>query len=111
MAKDNSLCSGFFVLGCLEDDEEDEEDEKAEGDGMVVDEETGEEEETDLELAWKVLDIARIIHAKEAERSLDEVDVIIALADISLERGKRSTRTFFLVILPFSLICGLWICD
>ncbi|CAM6089810.1 unnamed protein product [Calypogeia fissa] len=69
-----------------EDDSEDEEDGKNEGEGIVADDETGEDEESDLELAWKVLDIARVIYAKGAERTLAEIDVIIALADVSLER-------------------------
>ncbi|CAM6100155.1 unnamed protein product [Calypogeia fissa] len=69
-----------------EDDSDDEEDGKNEGEGIVADDETGEDEESDLELAWKVLDIARVIYAKGAERTLAEIDVIIALADVSLER-------------------------
>ena len=53
--------------------------------GGEVDEE--EEEEGDLELGWKVLEAARLIYNKESKRSLEEVDVMTALADISLEKG------------------------
>ena len=59
--------------------------EVAEFDGGEVDEE--EEEEGDLELGWKVLEAARLIYNKESKRSLEEVDVMTALADISLEKG------------------------
>ena len=54
-------------------------------DGDDLDEE--EEEEGDLELAWKVLETARLIYSKDSNRSLEEVDVMTALADISLEKG------------------------
>ena len=83
-----------------ESDEEDDEDdggarpeetirsrgEVADTAGGEVDEEE-EEEEGDLELGWKVLEAARLIYNKESERSLEEVDVMTALADISLEKG------------------------
>ncbi|CAI5942421.1 unnamed protein product [Closterium sp. NIES-65] len=45
-----------------------------------------EEEEGDQELAWRLLETARCIYAKRDARSLEEVDVISTLADLSLEK-------------------------
>ncbi|BFI32090.1 protein MpNASP [Marchantia polymorpha subsp. ruderalis] len=81
--------------GPVDDDEEfpDEDgDGKSEDDGEDNDGEVdGEEEEGDIELAWKLLETARVIHSKQPARSLDEVDVITALADISLEKENFKT--------------------
>jgi hypothetical protein len=41
-------------------------------------------------MAWKMLDIARVIYEKQDSHSIEEVDVITALADVSLERGITS---------------------
>ncbi|GJP53905.1 hypothetical protein CLOM_g13028 [Closterium sp. NIES-68] len=48
--------------------------------------EDGEEEESDQELAWRLLETARCIYAKRDTRSLEEVDVVTTLADLSLEK-------------------------
>eukprot|EP00250_Pteridium_aquilinum_P009063 c18417_g1_i1 orf=206-1804(-) len=55
-------------------------------DGKDEEGEEVEEEESDLDMAWKMLDIARVIYEKQESRSIEEVDVITALADVSLER-------------------------
>ncbi|MCO5547483.1 hypothetical protein L7F22_000933 [Adiantum nelumboides] len=49
-------------------------------------EDVEEDEESDLDMAWKMLDIARVIYEKQQSHSIEEVDVISALADVSLER-------------------------
>lgn len=54
--------------------------------GEQQEEEDLEEEESDLDMAWKMLDIARVIYEKQQSHSIEEVDTITALADISLER-------------------------
>ena len=41
-----------------------------------------EEEESDLDMAWKMLDIARVIYEKQESHSIEQVDVITALADV-----------------------------
>ena len=53
----------------------------------MEEEDLEEEEESDLDMAWKMLDIARVIYEKQQSHSIEEVDVITALADVSLERG------------------------
>ena len=53
----------------------------------ATEEDLEEEEESDLDMAWKMLDIARVIYEKQQSHSIEEVDVITALADVSLERG------------------------
>ncbi|KAL3686952.1 hypothetical protein R1sor_013261 [Riccia sorocarpa] len=63
---------------------------KAEAEGEDNEEDT-EEDEGDIELAWKLLETARVIHSKQPTRSLGEVDVITALADISLEKENFKT--------------------
>lgn len=51
-----------------------------------AEEDVEDEEESDLDMAWKMLDIARVIYEKQQSHSIEEVDVISALADVSLER-------------------------
>jgi len=46
-----------------------------------------EEDESDLDLAWKMLDLARVISEKHSRETMDMVDVLSALAEVSLERG------------------------
>ncbi|KAL2628890.1 hypothetical protein R1flu_013576 [Riccia fluitans] len=77
-----------------DDDSEGEDNERAEGKAEVDGDDNEvdlEEEEGDIELAWKLLETARVIHSKQPTRSLDEVDVITALADISLEKENFKT--------------------
>lgn len=74
-------------------DENDDGEEESEGEESG-DEDAGEgcgeedeEEESDLDLAWKNLETARVILDKQAD-TIEKVDVISALGDVSLERGK-----------------------
>ncbi|KAI5058326.1 hypothetical protein GOP47_0026496 [Adiantum capillus-veneris] len=56
------------------------------GDKAEDEEDAEEGEESDLDMAWNMLDIARVIYEKQQSHSIEEVDVISALADVSLER-------------------------
>jgi nuclear autoantigenic sperm protein len=42
---------------------------------------------SDLDLAWKMLDIARAIVAKSPEKTMEKVDIFCALAEVSMKRG------------------------
>eukprot|EP00897_Mesotaenium_endlicherianum_P000786 jgi/Mesen1/10708/ME000090S10164 len=80
--------------GCLgEENEEGEKDEELDGDGQEEngDEAAIDEDESDLELAWKMLEAARLIHERQAGHSLEEADVITTLGDISLEKEDFAT--------------------
>ena len=48
------------------------------------------EDESDLDTAWKMLDIARAITDKHSTDTMEKVDILCALAEISLERGSVS---------------------
>lgn len=63
-----------------EDEEESDDEDLAEGD----------EDETDLDLAWKLLDVARAIAEKHSGDTMEKVDVLSALAEVALERGLSS---------------------
>ncbi|XP_010316172.1 NASP-related protein sim3 isoform X2 [Solanum lycopersicum] len=74
----------------VEDDEENED----EGDEEESDDEDlaeGDEDETDLDLAWKLLDVARAIAEKHAGDTMEKVDVLSALAEVALEREDIET--------------------
>uniref|UniRef100_A0ACD6A2Q6 Uncharacterized protein n=1 Tax=Avena sativa TaxID=4498 RepID=A0ACD6A2Q6_AVESA len=49
------------------------------------------EANSDLDLAWKVLDIARTIVAKIPERTMEKVSISYALAEVSMKREDRDT--------------------
>jgi hypothetical protein len=70
----------LFVFLLTEEDPADNEegDEDGEGDGDQV-----EEEEGDLEDAWKMLEFARVIHEKHGCCTIETVDIITKLADIN----------------------------
>ncbi|XP_057449467.1 NASP-related protein sim3 [Lotus japonicus] len=59
-----------------EEDDEDSDAEDTEAD----------EDESDLDLAWKMLDIARAIVEKQCVNTIEHVDILSTLAEISLER-------------------------
>ncbi|RYQ80466.1 hypothetical protein Ahy_Scaffold1g106863 isoform D [Arachis hypogaea] len=67
------------------DQEEDEEDSDAE------DLAEADEDESDLDLAWKMLDIARAIVEKHSVNTIEQVDILSALADVALEREDFET--------------------
>jgi nuclear autoantigenic sperm protein len=47
----------------------------------------GDEAESDLDLAWKMLDIARAIVEKQSVNTMEQVDILSTLADVALEKG------------------------
>ncbi|KAF8087549.1 hypothetical protein N665_0578s0002 [Sinapis alba] len=49
------------------------------------------EDESDLDMAWKMLDIARAITDKQSTDTMEKVDILCALAEISLEREDIET--------------------
>lgn len=53
--------------------------------GMATGDE--EEDESDLDLAWKMLDVARAIVEKQSGDTMEKVDILSALAEVALERG------------------------
>ncbi|KAJ6398508.1 hypothetical protein OIU77_019325 [Salix suchowensis] len=64
-----------------EDDEGSDDEDPAEAD----------EEESDLDLAWKMLDVARAISEKHLDDTMDKVDILSALAEVALEREDIET--------------------
>ncbi|KAM3252836.1 hypothetical protein T459_06653 [Capsicum annuum] len=76
----------------VEDDAAEEKDD--EGDEEESDDEDlaeGDEDETDLDLAWKMLDVARAIAEKNSGDTMEKVDVLSALAEVALEREDVET--------------------
>ncbi|CAK9158718.1 unnamed protein product [Ilex paraguariensis] len=64
-----------------EDEEESDDEDLAEGD----------EDESDLDLAWKMLDVARAIVEKHSGDTMEKVDILSALAEVALEREDVET--------------------
>lgn len=60
--------------------------------GEDVDVEGEDEEDSDLDLAWKMLESARVILDKQ-EDTIEKVEVISALGDVSLEREDFQTSS------------------
>lgn len=78
-AADDGVSSG-------KDQEEDNED------SDVEDLAEGDEDETDLDLAWKMLDVARaIIEKQHSGDTMEKVEVLSALAEVALEREDFET--------------------
>ena len=57
-------------------------------------EEDLEDEENDMELAWRNLETARLIYSKHPGKEKELADVYAALAELSMERGQH-LRLFF----------------
>nr|GMD53955.1 NASP-related protein sim3 isoform X1 [Ipomoea batatas] len=53
--------------------------------------EVEEEDESDLDLAWKMLDVARAIVEKQSGDTMEKVDILSALAEVALEREDVET--------------------
>ena len=66
-------------------------DEGDEDEAMGEGEEGKEEEEGDLEDAWKMLEFARVIHQKQGLCTIETVDIITKLADVNCFKGTRSS--------------------
>lgn len=76
-----SCCHIFFAASGGKDQEEEG------GDSEDEDLAEADEDESDLDLAWKMLDVARAIAEKHSGDTMDKVDVLSALAEVALERG------------------------
>ncbi|KAG8641285.1 NASP-related protein sim3 isoform X2 [Manihot esculenta] len=61
------------------------------GDSEDEDLAEADEDESDLDLAWKMLDVARAIAEKHSGDTMDKVDVLSALAEVALEREDIET--------------------
>ncbi|CAI0458540.1 unnamed protein product [Linum tenue] len=70
---------------------EQEDDEEESDDDELVEAEADEEDESDLDLSWKMLDLARAIADKNSGDTIDKVDVLSALAEVALEREDIET--------------------
>ena len=88
------LCCGSVSSGKDQEDDD--------GDSEVEDLAEADEDESDLDLAWKMLDIARAIVEKQADDTIEKVDILSALAEVALERGMSF---FFFGWISF---CCLW---
>ncbi|KAK1292644.1 hypothetical protein QJS10_CPB17g02566 [Acorus calamus] len=73
---------------CKGGSEEDKEDGDERSESDVEDLEEADEDESDLDLAWKMLDIAREIAEKHEGYTMKKVDILASLA----ENGKRNFR-------------------
>ncbi|CAI9110053.1 OLC1v1010015C1 [Oldenlandia corymbosa var. corymbosa] len=71
------------------DEGKDQEEDDEESDGEDVAE--GDEDESDLDLAWKMLDVARAIVEKHSGDTMEKVDILSALAEVALEREDIET--------------------
>ncbi|KAG1347963.1 protein HGV2 [Cocos nucifera] len=80
-----------YLVSLKEGNDKDQEDgnEGSEGDGEDLAE--ADEDDSDLDLAWKMLDIARAIVEKHPEDSLEEVNILAALGEVSMEREDIET--------------------
>lgn len=67
----------------------------------------GDEEDNDLDLSWKMLDIARAIVEKSPENTMEKVKIYSALGEVALERGSHSCLALHSCILNFLLLNGL----
>ncbi|GAV90998.1 TPR_1 domain-containing protein/SHNi-TPR domain-containing protein, partial [Cephalotus follicularis] len=67
--------------------------EEEEDDGSMDDEDLAEAEEddSDLDLAWKMLDVARAIAERHPGDTMEKVDILSVLAEVSLEREDIET--------------------
>ncbi|CAD5330193.1 unnamed protein product [Arabidopsis thaliana] len=63
-----------------EDGEDCQDDDLSDADGDA------DEDESDLDMAWKMLDIARVITDKQSTETMEKVDILCSLAEVSLER-------------------------
>ncbi|KAJ8460041.1 hypothetical protein OPV22_032967 [Ensete ventricosum] len=75
------------------EDEDYTNDEVDDGSGDDDDEDTAEadEDESDLDLAWKMLDVARAIVEKSTGNTMEKVNILAALAEVSMEREDIET--------------------
>ncbi|XP_072987663.1 NASP-related protein sim3 [Typha latifolia] len=75
--------------GGSSDKDHDDGNDGSEGDGEDLAE--ADEDESDLDLAWKMLDVARAIVEKSPEATMEKVNVWAALGEVSMEREDIET--------------------
>ncbi|KAK6924286.1 hypothetical protein RJ641_010486, partial [Dillenia turbinata] len=73
------------------DDEASGEDPDEGMDSDVEDLAEADEDESDLDLAWKMLDVARAIVEKNSDDMMEKVDILSTLAEVALEREDVET--------------------
>ncbi|CAA2993987.1 NASP-related protein sim3 [Olea europaea var. sylvestris] len=71
----------------MEVKDEEEGDEESDAEDLA----DGDEDESDLDLAWKMLDVARAIVEKHSGDTMEKVDILSALAEVALEREDVET--------------------
>lgn len=79
-------------------------DEEGDNGSDVDNEADGDEDESDLDLAWKMLDIARAIVEKASGDTMEKVDILSALAEVALERGLFFSPLFPPVVSCYNII-------
>nr|XP_043615526.1 protein HGV2 [Erigeron canadensis] len=77
---------GTSSLKAVAEDGGDEEDQDDDDEGSDA-----EEDESDLDLAWKMLDVARAISERQPGDTMEKVDILSALAEVALEREDVET--------------------
>ncbi|KAJ0981753.1 hypothetical protein J5N97_010008 [Dioscorea zingiberensis] len=80
----HSCCASFDGRFCVREKEKYE---------QRVDDELGEvdEDELDLDVSWKMLDVARAIVEKQPEDTIEKVNILAALGEVSMEREDIET--------------------
>ncbi|CAK9315206.1 unnamed protein product [Citrullus colocynthis] len=68
-------------------DQDDEEGDDSDAEDLA----DADEDESDLDLAWKMLDVARAIVEKDSSDTMEKVDILSALAEVALEREDIGT--------------------
>lgn len=92
------LCFLFETVSSKKDQDEEDADNSDAEDLAEAD-----EDESDLDLAWKMLDVARAIVEKDSGDTMEKVDILSALAEVALERG---TFAFYLLSCDInSMVC------
>ncbi|XXG49295.1 hypothetical protein AAC387_Pa02g3516 [Persea americana] len=93
--RENGECSGAAVVDDAKQDKgatdnvQENHNEESEDDDEDLPE--ADEEDSDLDLAWKMLDVARAIVEKQPGDTLEKVDILETLAEVSLEREDIET--------------------
>ncbi|KAK6922788.1 hypothetical protein RJ641_011092 [Dillenia turbinata] len=73
------------------DDEASGEDQEEGKESDVEDLAEADEDESDLDLAWKMLDVARVIVEKNSDDTMEKVNILSTLAEVALEREDVET--------------------
>ncbi|KAL6222498.1 hypothetical protein ACLB2K_005890 [Fragaria x ananassa] len=87
------VASPILLEGALDDGVSSGKDQEEDNEDSDVEElAEGDEDETDLDLAWKMLDVARaIIEKQNSGDTMEKVEVLSALAEVALEREDFET--------------------